>query len=323
MRALNKTALLFIFVIIHAFSARVALAAEFVDRTVANVNGEIILYSEVQEQMKLVERFLPEAKINEPANRVQVEREILTNLIRQKLTEQEVKRLKVTVSNAEVDNAVDGILKENKITLGLFERSLKENGQTLEKFREGLRKDLERNRLMDRTLKSKVVITEAQIDAHLKTGGGATTTNEKLRLAVIFLPVDEKSAKAGEVEKTGREIIAKIKGGADFGKMARQYSKGPAAADGGDIGFMPPDELAPYIADAVKGLKKGETSDLVRGPGGFYLVHVSDLDRKIENKSDPAFREKVRNELYQQEVNRKFDEWVKNLESKAFIQISL
>lgn len=322
MRALNKTALLFIFVIIHAFFARSTIAAEFVDRTVANVNGEIILYSEVQEQIKLVERFLPESKINEPANRVQVERDILTNLIRQKLTEQEVKRLKVTVSNAEVDNAVDGILKENKITLGLFERSLKENGQTLQKFREGLRKDLERNRLMDRVLKSKVVITEAQIDAHLKTGGGSTATTEKLRLAVIFLP-DEKSAKAGEVEKTGREIIAKIKGGADFGKMARQYSKGPAAADGGDIGFMPPDELAPYIADAVKGLKKGETSDLVRGPGGFYLVHVSDLDRKIENKSDPAFREKVRNELYQQEVNRKFDEWVKNLESKAFIHISL
>ncbi|MHC1727969.1 MAG: peptidylprolyl isomerase [Syntrophobacteraceae bacterium] len=323
MRALNKTALFFISMILSALFVCTAAVAEFIDRTVANVNGEIILYSEVQEQLALVEKYIPEANIQDPAKRAQVERDVLTNLIRQKLTEQEVKRLKVIVSNAEVDNTVDGILKENRITLTQFERSLKENGQSLQKFREGIKKELERNRLMDRALKSKVVITDAQVDAYLKSDGGSTAATEKFRLAVIFLPVDEKSAKSPDVEKAGKELLAKIKGGADFAAMARQHSKGPAAADGGDIGFMPPEELAPYIAEAVKGLRKGEVSGLVRGPGGFYLVQVSDIDRKVQSKSDPAFREKIRGDLFQKEVNRRFDEWVRNLESKAFIQISL
>ncbi len=105
--------------------------------------------------------------------------------------------------------------------------------------------------------------------------------------------------------------------------MARQYSKGPAAQEGGDIGYMTAEELAPFIAQGIKGLGKGQTSGLVQGPGGIYILKILDVDHDKLSKSDPAMREKVRQHLYQQEVNRKFQEWVHDLESKAFIQISL
>ncbi len=298
--------------------------AEVVDRIVANVNGEIILYSELQEQVKLMEKFTPNLDLTDPVKRGQAEREVLNELIRQKLTEEEVQRLKVAVTSSEVDSTLARILEQNHATQEQFEISLKANGQTLEKFRERIRKDMERTRLMERVLKVKVSISDEQLDAFLNgEAGQAAATLRRIRLGLIALPVGDKNGSPEEVQKKGREILGKLKAGADFSSMAKQFSKGPAAQEGGDIGYMTAEELAPFISKAVSGLKKDDMSDLVQGPGGYYILKVLDIDVKKVSSSDQAFREKARTYLYNQEVNRKFEEWVRDLESKAFIQISL
>jgi peptidyl-prolyl cis-trans isomerase SurA len=291
---------------------------------VANVNGEIILYSELQEQLKLLGKYAPDVDLTDPAKKSQIEHDVLTQLIRQKLTEAEAKRLQVMVLNAEVENTLSRMMEENHTNLAQLEVSLKANGQSVEKLRTQIKKDLERNRLMDRVLKSKVLITDKQVEDFLKGDkAGPATTTQKIHLGLIALPANEKSEKPEAVQKTGREILDKLKQGADFQAMAKQYSKGNTAKDGGDIGYMAPEELAPFIAKAIKDLKKGEVSDLVQGPGGYYIIKVLDVDTKKLSSSDPGTREKVRNYLYEQEVNRKFEEWVHGLEAKAFIQITL
>jgi peptidyl-prolyl cis-trans isomerase SurA len=298
--------------------------AEMVDRIVANVNGEIILYSELQNQIKIMEKNMPMLAVTDPAKKDQVEREILTQMIRQKLADMEAQRLKVTVTSPEVDIRVQQILEQNHATLAQLEVNLKANGQTLDKFREQIKKDLERDRLVERVCKSKVVIGDQQVEAFLSGEKGESAANsQKVHLGLIVLPVGDKYAKPEEAEKTGREILDKIKGGADFQSLAKQYSKGPAAQEGGDVGYLAADELAPYIAQGIRNLRKGQVSGLVQGPGGYYIIKIFDVDSKKVSKSDPALREKVRRTLYEQEVNRKFEEWVHDLESKAFIQISL
>lgn len=62
---------------------------------------------------------------------------------------------------------------------------------------------------------------------------------------------------------------------------------------------------------------------MLEGPAGYYIMKVFDTDTKRVEKSDPALREKVRRTLYEKEMNRKFEEWARDLVSKAFIQISL
>lgn len=301
-----------------------AAHSETIDRIVAVVNGEIILYSEIQEQLKIMEKMVPNFKIENPEMKAKVEREVLEQLIRKRLTEEEVRRLKIIVSSAEVDQSVQSIKDENHFTQAQFEAALKQSGETYEKFREKVKKELERSRLLERALKSKVVITDEQVDSYLRTGGASETlTPKKVRLGIILLPLVPGGSDAQSVEKTGREVLEKLNRGEDFRKLAVEYSKGPSAKDGGDIGYIAFDELSPAIADAIKGLAKGGVSDLLRGQGGFFLVKVFDIETDKQDKSDPVLREKVRRELFQKEVNRKFEEWVRNLESKAFIQISL
>jgi peptidyl-prolyl cis-trans isomerase SurA len=183
---------------------------------------------------------------------------------------------------------------------------------------------MERDRLVERVCKSKVVISDQQVEAFLRgEKGEAATTSQKVHLGSIFLPVGDKYAKPEEAEKIGREVLEKLKSGADFQSLAKRYSKGPAAQEGGDLGYLATDELAPYIAQGIRNLRKDQVSGLVQGPGGYFIIKIFDIDNKKVSQSDPALREKVRRTLYEQEVNRKFEEWVHDLESKAFIQISL
>ncbi len=298
--------------------------AEMVDRIVANVNGEIILYSELQHQIKVLEKNMPMLDVTDTAKKAQVEHEILNQMIRQKLADIEAERLKVTATTAEVELRLQQILEQSHATLAQLEVNLKANGQTLDKFREQIKKDMERDRLVERVCKSKVVIGDQQVEAFLSgESGESATASQMVHLGLIVLPVGDKYGKPEEAEKTGREILDKLKGGTDFQNLAKQYSQGPAAQEGGDVGYLAGEELAPFIAQGIRNLRKDQVSGLVQGPGGYYIIKIFDIASKKVSKSDPALREKVRKTLYDQEVNRKFEEWVHDLESRAFIQISL
>ncbi len=327
--------------------------ADSVDRIIAVVNGEIILYSELGDRIRVLHAVAPDSKSDDSARNAQIEREVLQQMVREKLVEQEAKRMKITVSKRDVDDAIEDIKRENKVTDAQIEGTLKQNNQTVNEFRESLRKDIERDRLIDRALKSKIVITDQQIDALLRQSGvqlsplpqpaqpakaaGGSTGPESYRLAIIFLP-DAQGAHAKEAEKLGKDILDKLKGGTDFGQLVRQYSKGPAVDQGGDVGFMSAEELAPYLQKAITGVGKGQLSGVTKGQGGYYIVKVVDVRKGGESapqvpetvrtggtgdSKDPGLREKARRQLYQQEMNRRFDEWVRDLESRSFIKISL
>lgn len=322
--SLRRVSTLAVCMIVASVFACANARAEMVDRIVANVNGEIILYSELQQQIKVLEKNMPMLNVTDPAKKAQVEREILTQMIRQKLADMEAERLKVTVATSEVDQRVQQILEQNHSTLAQLEVNLKANGQTLDKFRAQIKKDMERERLVERVCNSKVLIGDKQVEAFLSgEKGESASTSQKIHLGLIVLPVGDKYGKPEEAEKTGREILDKLKGGADFQSLAKQYSKGPAAQEGGDVGYLASDEIAPFIAQGIRNLRKDQVSGLVQGPGGYYIIKILGIDSKKVSKSDSALREKVRRNLYEQEVNRKFEEWVHDLESKAFIQISL
>lgn len=299
-----------------------AWAAETVDKIVANVNGEIILYSELKDRIREVEKDNPEIKTDDPSKQAQLQREVLKLIIREKLTGQEVKRLKITVSDRDVESAIEGIKRENQMTDSQFEYVLQQQGQTPAQFKDEIRKQLERNRLVDRVLKSRTIITEAQVDELLRSGD--VLGGDRRRLAVLFLPIPENGAdKAAVVEKQARDLHAKLAAGGDFSKAVREYSKGPAVDEGGDIGFMSSTELAKPIEVATRNLGPNEITEVIRAPVGFYIFKVLEVQRERLSTSDPGIREKARRQLLQKELDRKFSEWIQDLEDRAFIQISL
>lgn len=298
--------------------------AEIVDRIVANVNGQIILYSDLQRQIAILQRRMPTVDLSDPEHKSKVEHEVLEQMIQQKLADMEATREKITVSDTEVDARLQDLMKMNHLTLEQLKQRLEASGDSLKKVRREIKESIARQELVERELKSRVVITDREVDAYLngKEGEEASNSN-KLRLALIVLPVGGDNGTPAEVRKTGAQLVKELQGGADFQTLAQHYSKGPAAQEGGDVGYMAPDEVAPFIARAIQGLKKGQVSNLAQGPDGYYIVKILDVASNHINMTDPALREKARKMLFEQEMNRKYGQWLKNLESKAFIQISL
>lgn len=297
--------------------------AETLDRIVAVVNGDIILYSELQAELRQVSQMSPDLKLDDPARRSQVERELLQQMIRDRLADQEARRLKIVVVAREVDETIESIKQENHFTDAQLDNMIQQQGQTRERFRQGIKKELERSRLVERVLKSKTIITQEQVDAYLKNE--QTGFTEKRRLAIIFLPYPEgaESQKREEVDKQARDVHNRAKGGEDFANLAKAYSKGPAAGDGGDLGYIGADELAPFIEAATRGFKPNDITELIKTPSGYFILKVVDIRREKQGTVDANTREKARRQLFQTEVNRKFMEWVRDLEARAFIQISL
>ena len=323
----------FVGAILAIFLLFATARAEVVDRIVANVNGQIILYSELQHQVAILQKRMPTLVLNDPEQKAKVEREVLEQIIQQKLADMEVKRLKITVSDSEVDAKIRDIQSTNHLTPEKFQESLKASGGSLGKFREQLKETMERQQLLQQVLKSQVVISDQEVDAYLKWRegqqgqegqGGQDAATGKVHLALIVLPVGGANGTAGEVKRTGAKLLSQLQRGADFRSVAQRYSKGPTAQEGGDVGYMAPDDIAPFIAKAIKGLQNGQVSNLVQGPDGYYIVKLLDVGRDhINIGGSNISREKARQMLYEQAMSRKYEQWLKNLESKAFIQISL
>lgn len=296
--------------------------AETVDKIVANVNGEIILYSELKVRMNQMERLSPDLKGADAAQQAQIEREVLKSMVYERLADQEMKKLKISVAPKEVDAAIEGIKRDNRVTDAQFEQALRQQGQTLEQYRETMRKQMERGRLLERTVKSKIIVTDAQVDAFLKSGQGST--KEKRRIAVIFLPATaDQPDKGASTQKLAADIHARIKAGEDFGKLARQHSKGPAADQGGDIGYVDASELAKPMEMATRNLRPDEVSEVVKAPTGLYIFKLVDVQRERLDASDPTVRDKARKFLMNQEMERKYADWILEIEKRSFIQITL
>src|SRR5690606_10759368 len=104
------------------------------------------------------------------------------------------------------------------------------------------------------------------------------------RVQEIFLPVDSPSEEA-EVQATAERLVQQLRGGADFGAIARQFSRGTTAREGGDVGWVQEGQLAARLDQALAGLQPGDITDPIRGTGGIYILRL--VDRRLPHAADP------------------------------------
>ena len=324
-RNLSLVAVVGAMMLVFAATATASAAAETIDRIVAVVNEDIILLSELQDRMQpYIQRIRQQNFDLDKERRMlfQVREEVLNRLVDEKLTDQEIKRHDITVDDAQIDFTIERIKATNTYTDEDLRRFLEQENMTMEQYREKIREQVLRTRLVNYAVKSKIVITDEEIqnyyDSHPELYGGKTSYH--LRNILMRAPAFAGDAEKQAVKNQMEQIRARAAGGESFGELARTFSQGPTAADGGELGVFEKDTLAPQIQKALEGLQAGQTTPVLDTDLGFQLFFVVSIDHG-EAKPLEEVREKIQQKLYEEVVDKKFIAWLEELRNQSHIKI--
>ena len=327
MKIRNILLLLLSLLIVQASSVQ----ANIIDSCVAVVNDDVITLSEVNEAGKpIFQRIAEQVPPEQLAEALKQARQtVIDKLIEKRLLVQQAEQMHISVSDEDVDRALAQMLERNATSREQFKSELARMGVDEDQYRENLRDQILGSKLINYEVRSKVIVPEEQIidyyDQHYTEqvgAGGYYILQIGVTLDKEGMPADPAEAKKVAKKKAER-ILSLAMGGQDFKQLARQYSDLPSAVDGGDIGAFRKDEMAEYMRDAVTSLKPGEISPVVESPNGYMLFKLlSSQEGKIITKVPyESVKEEIRSTLYQQEMEKRYDFWLKEIRSQAYIKI--
>ena len=299
--------------------------AEYIDRIVVVVNDDIVTLSELNELLKPYATQIQAS--NYPAQQERkmmfsIREKVMDELIRQRLTDQEIKKANISVSDPEIDSTIERIKEARLYTDEDLREALGQRGLSMEGYRSQLKTQILRTKLINLEVKSKIVITQEDIAAYYKSHPEIYGGEKKFHLRNIMLkrPLlpDKRAIEA--VYRKMETIIEKVKSGESFEKMAMEYSESPLAADGGDLGSFELKALSPQIKDAIKGLGPGECTDVLETDQGYQLFYIDEIIT-APGKSFEEVSGDIREKLFNEIVDRKFQSWVENLRQKSHIRM--
>ena len=268
------------FLLVFSLSALSAATAEdkLIDRIVAVVNNDVVLSSELDREILLLEKQAGQAGQRLPDRNVLMDR-VLERLIRNKIQMQRAETLGISVDEETLNRALSSIARNNNMSLAGFRQALRSEGIDYQGFREGIREELTISRLRAREVDNKITVSQREIDSFLKRSEQNRQQQSSYRLQHILIGVPDgaSSEQIATARNKIAEIAASLDTGADFGRLAATHSDGAKALDGGDIGWRTPDELPELFADAITPLSAGEISEPLRSPNGYHLLKVNDI----------------------------------------------
>jgi peptidyl-prolyl cis-trans isomerase SurA len=245
------------------------------------VNDYLITDFDVNQRTAL---FLATSGIARPAPEAlaQIRQQVQRALEDETLQLQEASKRKITIKKAEVDSAVEQVAKDNNMTVEQLTGTLRQAGVSMNTFRNQLTAQIAWNRLVEARYAGSINITDEQVDAaldRLKEGAN----RPQFQVAEIFLSVD-RPQDDDQIRSDAEQLVQQIKLGANFQNVARQFSRAPSAASGGNIGWVPQGQLAAELDKALNEMHPGDVSAPIKAEGGYYVLMVLDRREPVGTK---------------------------------------
>jgi peptidyl-prolyl cis-trans isomerase SurA len=299
--------------------------AEVVDRIVAVVNDDIILMSELDEALKpYAEKLRNQGYDPEKQRQVlfRVREDLIEQLVEKALTDQEIKRNQLEANPKEVEAMIERIKEVNFYTDEDLRGALQLQGLTLDAYRDKLKEQVLRNKLVNLEIKSKIVITKQDVQAYYEAHRETFSGQVQYHLRNLFMhlsPLADESEK-DQVREKIQTVLAKLEAGVGFAELAAEYSDSSAAENGGDLGLFNLDSLSEEIRDQIKDLKPGQYTPVLETDQGFQIIYLEDIVQsggKTLEEATPEIEDKLFNEI----MNKKFAAWLEDLRSRSHIKI--
>lgn len=314
-------------------SAQAAPAARTpIDRVVAVVDADIITEQELMAQAEgpLSELGTLTQSAEDKARRERLLAQVLEAEIAERLLSREVaaNRDKLGVADKDIDRAVEEVKRLNHVNDEQLQAALYGQGLTFAEYRQKLRTQLERTRLVQLKVQGKVQIKEGEAKRRCleRQRLGHDGGKQQVCASHILLRLD-KDADAREVARSHAKAQAlrkRLQNGEDIAQLAREHSQDPGAEDGA-LGCFGRGEMVEAFEAAAFALSVGETSEVVRTPFGLHLIVVTERPQQQVRLAcaTVADLEPFKNEVYQEEMGRQMELWMQELKQSAFVEIRL
>jgi peptidyl-prolyl cis-trans isomerase SurA len=312
--------------LLAAAPAAPAAPTQVVDRVAAVVNGQVITLSD------LVERAGPSWESAErlPAGpqRAEEQKKLLRAsfdaLVAEKLLQAKAVELQIESTDQQIDAAIDDIKKRNNFNDAQLEEALKQQGLDKATFRQNVKREYDSFLVVQYQVRGRVKISDEDLKHYYQTHTQDFAGENEVKVRHVFLPLPEHAPKAEEarVLAAAERIRQRALSGEDFAKLAREVSKGPSAAEGGDLGWLRHGTIDRTLEDAAFSLQPGQVSKVIRAGPGVHVFKVEDR-RRAGGKSFEDAKEEIRQRLFEQQASTYRDELIAELRKDAFIDTKL
>ena len=256
-----------------------AIAADVakIDRIVAVVDQGVITENELQDRVRIVSDQLAKQGTKLPPADV-LKKQILERLVIDRLQLQFAAETGLRVDDSQLDKTIGRIAEQNKLDVPQFQEALRSQGISFSKFREDMRNEIILARLREREIDNRINVSEAEIDNYLLTQSSRQDVQDEFELGHILIRAPEEGSpeELQKLKAKAEQALKELQGGADFAQVSAAYSDAPNALEGGDLGWKKTGQLPTLFVDALKPLKKGQLTAILRSPNGFHILKLND-----------------------------------------------
>ena len=324
----NAVVFTFVFVLIPLKS--VAEDEKVVDKIAAIVGDQIILLSDVMKNAAAVLQELERTRqglggdLMEGKSEAKI-KEALDMMIDDEIFKQEAREMALSVTTEELDAAIENMARENNIDVPTLKQALQAQGMEYLAYRNQIRKQLTRYKVLNLRVRSRIKISEAEARQHYNDQVRdirSTGTYEGAHI-LIRVPPTVSASKAAIARKKAESILKRLNNGESFETLAEQLSEDSATADlGGSLGERKKGDIPPSLERAFFDLEEGEVSGPIRTTAGFHILKLN----KREALGVMPFNEvkdRIIQDLQEEEMQRQAGIWLKERRSRMFIDIRI
>jgi len=245
------------------------------DRIIAIVEEDVVMESELDEQMARVREQLRQSGTRTPPTSV-LERQVMERLVLEKIQIQQAGRAGVDVTEKSLDRAIADIAKRNKLTIEQFIEILASEGYEFNAFRQQIRQEILITKLRKTEVDDRIRVRASEIENYLRNESNASADGTEYRLAHILIAVlsGATDEEIGQARTKAQETLDRIHAGEDFGSVAISVSDGQQALDGGDLGWRKGSQIPSLFADSIGTMEAGDVSSIITNPSGLHIVKL-------------------------------------------------
>ena len=256
---------------------QISSISEELDRILAVVEEDVVLESELEEQIFRVKEQIQAQGAKMPP-KIILQRQVLERLIFEKVQVAVANQVGISVDDATLGRAIGNIAKRNEMEIEEFFEVLKSENFDPETFKQQIREEILIAKLRKKEIDKRIRVTPTEIDNYLRNLSVSGDDKDEYEIShiLISLPVNASDTEIKQAREKANEAHSQLVSGTDFNLVSINFSDSPKALDGGNLGWRKRNEIPSLFADTVSYMNINEISPIFTNSSGFHIIKLTD-----------------------------------------------